>query len=157
MLTDRLDDWKTQAEAAEILKCSQKTVGRMAAQRRFSAYCVAFPDASPCRFSIQTISRRSVLRRRNPKHSRLKSGVRKRPLARVPRQSGVDLLAQLLADRISPAGAVPVEQKVFLNLKEAAEYSGLSKAWLLREIKNGKIKAIKTGGWRIRRSDLLQL
>ena len=42
-------------------------------------------------------------------------------LARMPRQSGVDLLAQLLADRISPAGAVPVEQKVFLNLKEAAE------------------------------------
>ena len=34
MLTDRLDDWKTQAEAAEILKCSQKTVGRMAAQKK---------------------------------------------------------------------------------------------------------------------------
>ena len=66
-------------------------------------------------------------------------------------------MAQLLADRIPPARAVPVEQKVFLNLKEAAEYSGLSKAWLMREIKAGKIKAIKTGGWRIRRSELLQL
>ena len=34
-------------------------------------------------------------------------------------------LAQLLADRMSPDSAVPVEQKGFLNLKEAAEYSGL--------------------------------
>ena len=83
--------------------------------------------------------------------------VEEKALAPRSRQSGIDLLAQLLADRISPARAVPVEQKVFLNLKEAAEYSGLSKAWLMREIKTGKIKAIKTGGWRIRRSELLQL
>ena len=34
MLTDQLNDWKTQAEAAEILKCSEKTVGRMAAQKK---------------------------------------------------------------------------------------------------------------------------
>ena len=32
MVTDPLDDWETQAEAAEILKCSQKTIGRRAAQ-----------------------------------------------------------------------------------------------------------------------------
>ena len=44
-----------------------------------------------------------------------------------------------------------------MNLKEAAEYSGMPKAGLLREIKSGKIKAIKAGGWRIRRSDLEQL
>ena len=34
MLTDQLNDWKTQAESAEILKCSEKTVGRMAAQKK---------------------------------------------------------------------------------------------------------------------------
>ena len=31
------------------------------------------------------------------------------------------------------------------------------KAWLLREIKSENIKAIKVGGWRIRRTDLEQL
>ena len=67
------------------------------------------------------------------------------------------LKALCIADRISPASAVPVGQKVFLNLKEAAEYSGMPKAWLMREIKSGEIKAIKAGGWRIRRSDLEQL
>ena len=70
-------------------------------------------------------------------------------LARQTSQDRFDLLAQLLADRISPARSVPVEQKVFLNLKEAAEYSGMPKAWLVREI--------KAGGWRIRRADLEQL
>ena len=34
MVIGQLDDWKTQAEAAEILKCSQKTIGRMAAQKK---------------------------------------------------------------------------------------------------------------------------
>ena len=34
MVMDPLDGWKTQAEAAEILKCSQKTIGRMAAQKK---------------------------------------------------------------------------------------------------------------------------
>ena len=67
------------------------------------------------------------------------------------------LMTLCIADRISPARSVPVEQKVFLNLKEAAEYSGMPKAWLMREIKSGKIKAIKAGGWRIRRAELEQL
>ena len=71
--------------------------------------------------------------------------------------STVGVLAQLLADRLSPAPRVPVERKVLLNLREAAEYSGMPKAWLLREIKAGELKAIKAGGWRIRRSDLEQI
>ena len=157
MLTDRLDDWKTQAEAAEILKCSQKTVGRMAAQKKIQRVLRRVPGRKPMPVfnpdDIEAIRAETA----QPEAFPVKERSEEKALARVPRQSGVDLLAQLLADRISPAGAVPVEQKVFLNLKEAAEYSGLSKAWLLREIKNGKIKAIKTGGWRIRRSDLLQL
>ena len=43
---------------------------------------------------------------------------------------------------------------MFLNLAEAVEYSGLSRAWLLREIQEGRLEAMKTGGWRIRRSTL---
>ena len=157
MLTDQLDDWKTQAEAAEILKCSQKTVGRMAAQKKIQRVLRRVPGRKPMPVfnpdDIEAIRAETA----QPEAFPVKERSEEKALARAPRQSGVDLLAQLLADRISPARAVPVEQKVFLNLKEAAEYSGLSKAWLLREIKSGKIKAIKTGGWRIRRSDLLQL
>ena len=157
MVTDQLDDWKTQAEAAEILKCSQKTVGRMAAQKKIQRVLRRVPGRKPMPVfnpdDIEAIRAETA----EPKAFPVKERGEEKALAHVPRQRGVDLLAQLLADRISPARSVPVEQKVFLNLKEAAEYSGLSKAWLMREIKSGNIKAIKTGGWRIRRSDLEQL
>ena len=60
--------------------------------------------------------------------------------------STVGVLAQLLADRLSPAPRVPVERKVLLNLREAAEYSGMPKAWLVREIKAGKLKQSRPVG-----------
>ena len=49
MLTDQLDDWKTQADAAEILKCSQKTVGRMAAQKKIQRVLRRVPGGKPLR------------------------------------------------------------------------------------------------------------
>ena len=157
MLSDQLDDWKTQAEAAKILNCSEKTVGRMAVQKKIERVLRRVPGRKPMPvFNPDDIeAMRAEAAQPKPFPVRERGG--EKALVPRSRQGGVDLLAQLLADRISPAPAVPVEQKVFLNLKEAAEYSGLSKAWLMREMKSGKIKAIKTGGWRIRRSDLLQL
>ena len=47
MVSDPLDDWKTQAEAAEILKCSQKTVGRMAAQKKIQRVLRRVPGRKP--------------------------------------------------------------------------------------------------------------
>ena len=47
MVTNQLDDWKTQAEAAEILKCSQKTVGRMAAQKKIERVLRRVPGRKP--------------------------------------------------------------------------------------------------------------
>ena len=50
--------------------------------------------------------------------------------------------------------AVPLHRKLYLSLKEAAEFSGLPQAYLLRKIKDGAIPAVKMPGWRIRREDL---
>ena len=157
MVTDPLDNWKTQAEAAEILKCSQKTIGRMAAQKKIQRVLRRVPGRKPMPVfnpdDIEVIRAEMVQVEPFPVRDRGEG----KALARLSSQGGVDLLAQLLADRLTPARSVPVEQKVFLNLKEAAEYSGMPKAWLMREIKSGEIKAIKAGGWRIRRADLEQL
>ena len=157
MVMDPLDGWKTQAEAAEILKCSQKTIGRMAAQKKIQRVMRRVPGRKPMPVfnpdDIEAIRVEMVQVEPFPVKERGEGKV----LARQTSQDRFDLLAQLLADRISPARSVPVEQKVFLNLKEAAEYSGMPKAWLMREIKSGKIKAIKAGGWRIRRAELEQL
>ena len=157
MVIDQLDDWKTQAAAAEILKCSQKTVGRMAAQKKIQRVLRRVPGRKPMPVfnpdDIEAIRAEMVQVEPFP----VKEQGEVTTLARQPSKGGVELLAQLLADRMSPGRSVPVEQKVFLNLREAVEYGGMPKAWLLREIKSGKIKAIKAGGWRIRRAELEQL
>ena len=126
MLTDQLNDCKTQAEAAEILKCSEKTVGRMAAQKKIERVLRRIPGRKPMPVfnpdDIEAIRAETA----QPKPFPVGKRVEEKALAPRSRQSGIDLLAQLLADRISPARAVPVEQKVFLNLKEAAGGRGKS-------------------------------
>ena len=157
VMVDQLDEWKTQAEAAEILKCSQRTIGRMAGQKKIQRILRRVPGRKPMPVfnpdDIEALRAEMVQIEPFPVRERGEG----KALARQTSQGRVDLLAQLLADQIPPARAVPVAQKVFLNLKEATEYSGMPKAWLMREIKSGKIKAIKAGGWRIRRLDLEQL
>ena len=46
-MVDQLDDWKTQAEAAEILKCSQRTIGRMAGQKKIQRILRRVPGRKP--------------------------------------------------------------------------------------------------------------
>ncbi len=57
----------------------------------------------------------------------------------------------------SSAGGVPLKDKLFLNVKEAARYSGLPQSLIRRLIHAQKLNAIKAGGWRIKRTDLEQL
>ena len=107
MVTDPLDDWKTQAEAAEILRCSQKTVGRMAAQKKIQRVLRRVPGRKPMPVfnpdDIEAIRAEMVQVEPFPVKERGKG----KALARLPSQGGVDLLAQLLADRISPALICP--------------------------------------------------
>ena len=71
---------------------------------------------------------------------------------------GVELLLQLLSNSgASARAATAPRHKLFLTLKEAAHYSGMSRAWLLRKIKAEELPAVKDGGWKIRRSDLEQI
>ena len=71
-------------------------------------------------------------------------------------RSAGDMFLQLLTSGI-PRPSIGPRHKLFLTLKEAAEYSGMSRGWLLSKIKDGELAAIKVGGWKIRRSDLEQL
>jgi excisionase family DNA binding protein len=81
----------------------------------------------------------------------------------VPVRSGVlpgSLEAALVAflQSKTTSSAVPVEQRIFLNMAESAEYSGLPAAFLRKRIASGKLKALKTGaGWRIARAELEKL
>ena len=114
-LYGQLDDWKTQAEAAEILKCSQKTVGRMAAQKKIQRVLRRVPGRKPMPVfnpdDIEAIRAEMVQVEPFP----VKERGEVKSLTRQTSQGGIDLLAQLLADRISPDLVVPVEQKVFFE------------------------------------------
>ncbi len=46
---------------------------------------------------------------------------------------------------------------LFLDLKAASAYSGLTKAYLKRQIDDGALKAVKDSGWKISRHDLDKL
>ena len=79
MVTDLLGDWKTQAEAAEILKCSQKTVSRMAAQKKIQRVLRRVPGRKPMPvFNPDDIEAIRAERCRSNR-SRLESRERKRP------------------------------------------------------------------------------
>ncbi|MGD1069252.1 MAG: helix-turn-helix domain-containing protein [Bryobacteraceae bacterium] len=63
-----------------------------------------------------------------------------------------------LQSKAAPSTAVPLERRLFLNVDEAAEFSGLPAVFLRRLIKADKLKALKTGsGWRIPRAELERL
>ena len=52
---------------------------------------------------------------------------------------------------------MPLRDKLFLNIKEATRFSGLPESTIRRLLRSGKLHGVKTGGWRIKRSDLEQL
>lgn len=63
-----------------------------------------------------------------------------------------------LQSKSAPSSSVPLERRLFLNVDDAAEFSGLPAVFLRRLIKTDKLKALKTGsGWRIPRAELERL
>ena len=49
---------------------------------------------------------------------------------------------------------IKINEKFFLSIEEASQLSGLTKAHLLRVVKEGKLPAIKDAGYRILREEL---
>ena len=75
--------------------------------------------------------------------------------ALIPR---ADLLPSLLQTLFpSDSLPVPLRDKLFLTLKEAARFAGLPQATIRRLIHSAALPAVKAGGWRIKRSHLEQL
>jgi excisionase family DNA binding protein len=52
---------------------------------------------------------------------------------------------------------VSLSQKAYLTLDEAVEYSGLTKSYLLMLIRQSRLLAVKTGGWRVSRRSVESL
>ena len=151
----QLDAWKSKTEAAQILGCSLKTIERLATQKKIQKAMRRIPGrkAKPVYHPGDIEAIRAGTAQLEP----FQGGEHEPAAALAParRNSGFELLLQLLSNSgpVTPAATAP-RHKLFLTLKEAVDYSGMSRGWLLNKIKAGELHAIKAGGWKIRRSDL---
>jgi hypothetical protein len=73
------------------------------------------------------------------------------PLALAP---DVISLVRDIAARITAPPSLAPSEKLWLNLEEAQTYAGLSRNRLLGLCREGKLTAMKDGGWKIRRASL---
>ena len=146
-----LEDWLTKTQAAAFLKISEKTIERLAAKgelRRESRkrsgvrpLVVYHPDDLQQIKDSQT-PRVEIMAQADPQPQP----------ALVPR---ADLLPSLLQN-LFPSD-LPLRDKLFLTVKEAARFAGLPQATIRRLIHATALPAVKAGGWRIKRSDLENL
>ena len=148
-----LDDWFTKSQAAAFLKLSEKTVERLAAKgdlrraTRKRSGIRPLPVYDPA--DLQQIKdlqtpHVEIVTQADPQQQQS---------ALVPRS---DLLPSLLQN-LFPSDNLPLRDKLYLTLKEAARFAGLPQATIRRLIHAAKLPAVKAGGWRIKRSDLEQL
>jgi excisionase family DNA binding protein len=75
-------------------------------------------------------------------------------IAKVPARANFSDFFQLLTTAMP---RVSLDKKLYLTVREASEYAGLPQSYLRRLIKEGKLKALSTGGYRIQRVDLEKL
>ena len=161
MAQDKFADWKSKAEAAQILRCSHKTIERLAGQNKIQKHMRRIPgrrstpvyhpdDIEALRndtANLEPFPMDAAARQDTPNEALL-------PATAAQARAG-DIFLHLLNSGL-PAATVAPQHKLFLTLKEAVAYSGMPRGWLLQRIKAGELKAVKVGGWRIPRADLEQ-
>ena len=151
-MSDTIDDWFTKSQAAAFLKISEKTIERLAAKGEIRRASRKRPGVRP----LPVYDPDDLQQIRDSQIPRVEIVSQAQPQQRsalVPR--AVDLLPSLLQNLLP--SDLPLRDKLFLTVKEAARFAGLPKATIRRLIHAAKIPAVKAGGWRIKRSDLEQL
>ena len=147
-----LDDWFTKSQAAAFLQVSEKTIERLATKGDLRRATRKRPGVRPLPVydpdHLQKIKDSQVA-----SVEIISQAEAPQPPALVPR--AVDLLPSLLQNLLP--SDLPLRDKLFLTVKEAARFAGLPQATIRRLIHAAKIPAVKAGGWRIKRSDLEQL
>ena len=133
------------------MQVSEKTIERLATKGDIAVLLASAPASARFPSTIPTTYRRSRIRRFPASRSFPSEAPQQQP-ALVPR---ADLLPSLL-QTLFPSD-LPLRDKLFLTIKEAARFAGLPQATIRRLIHAAAIPAVKAGGWRIKRSDLEQL
>ena len=148
-----IDDWFTKSQAASVLRVSEKTIERLATKGEIRRATRKRPGVRPspvyCPEDLDRV-----------KNAQTAQAVVMPPQAEaggVPALgSRAGELSAFLQSLITGAD-VPLRDKLFLSVKEATRFSGLPETAIRRLLRSRKLPGVKTGGWRIKRSDLEQL
>jgi excisionase family DNA binding protein len=158
-------DWLTKAQVADVIGVSTKTVEKLAADKQLQQASVRRAGKPPIVvYHPGDVER--VRKERNPEGdafvvppSQTPEMVDGKETAVVPR-TGEPTAAGAFASLMNQFGngaRVRLSERMFLNIKEASELTGLTQIYLTRRIKDGTLPAIRDGAWKIRRSDLEKL
>lgn len=153
-MTPDLSLWLTEPEAAARLGISERTLSRKHERSGFPARALRpvpgrkpVPVYSPDDVATleQSANVPTVLPASVPA---LRAGAQSEALARF------DAVWFSFLDRLGVAQRTDAVPRLWLTVKEAAAYSGLSQAMLYRLCNDGRIVAVKDNGWKIRRDAL---
>ena len=148
-----LDQWKTKAEAAQILGVSEKTVERMAERGELGKAERKIPGRRPLPVfdpdDIEKVQKQTL----RPQPLLVPAVTSSKAFGQLSAHDARSMAAAMLGTDLAFRRLSPVD-KLYLTIPEASEYTGLTQTFLRRLIKSGKLTALKDRGWKIRREDL---
>jgi excisionase family DNA binding protein len=145
-------DWKPKMEIAAELGISERSLERLIQKNRIRRAYRRVPGRKPIAVlnpeDVAALKAETI----EPTPTETLTEPRTDVAVRSPTpHAALNFLSSLLA-------TVPQHpQALFLTVKEASLYTGLSQAYLRRLIDDGTLKVVKDRGYRIRRRDLDQL
>jgi len=149
-------DWLTLSEAVQLLGKSVRTVERLGQLEIVSTRTEPRPGRKP-ETLYSTADLLKAKQERIPATippSDIPPNLAKSPVAKFP---PLDLakLSEIGRELVQQGRERPrLTERLYLSLDEAQTLSGLGKAFLLREVKRGRLVACKAPGWRIQRESL---
>lgn len=169
--------WLTKQQAAEAIGCSTKYIELLASEKQIQMVKWKRPEGGPRINVYHPSDVESLRKKRNPDQGAFVVPAKEgKTSALVPRSKLPPMLPELTDAeyqamnrffRFQEMQALPdgstsrtsqnvrIAERLFLTLREAAEYSGLPKAHILRLLKDKTLAGSKTGlGWRIPRAAL---
>jgi excisionase family DNA binding protein len=153
-------DMKSKREAAEILGLSTRGVERAVRRGQLTVLYRDSKHGKKAWFSPQELGRyREIQKARGPVG--FTSGIPFRPPGNSPPVGSLIPTVDIEPRRESrvqrAAVAVPIADRLTLNVDETAQLSGLPRSFIVKSIHLGKLKAIRIGrSYHVKRQDLDQ-
>jgi excisionase family DNA binding protein len=145
-------DWETKEQAAQRLGMSPRSLERLITNNELQTTMVKQVGARSFRAILRASTDALIAIRQHQQitqHPNL-------PIANA--MTGLAALVERQQDANSGALPVPLERKIYLTIREASAFSGLSMAYLRRLMDSKKLKWIRDGQQpKIRRADLEKL